>query len=138
MERTLVLIKPDITKRKLEDKIISMYAMNGFHIVHHKRVRPTVEILEKHYSAHREKDFYPALLEFMTSDDVIVLVLEGDDIINKVRELHGATNPEKAAEGTIRKLYGTSPTYNAVHASDSLLSANYEINLWSKIAGFGK
>ena len=133
VERTLVIIKPDATKKKLEDKIISLYAMNGLNIVEHKRVTAPKEILEKHYGIHKEKPFYPSLVEFMQSGDVVILVLEGDGIIEKVRNIHGNTNPELAEEGTIRKLYGTDKQQNAVHASDSIESAEFEIEIWSPL-----
>lgn len=136
MERTLVIIKPDATKRQLEDKIISMYAMNGLNIIHHSKVRAPLHLLEKHYDHLKSKEFYPSLLRFMSSSDIIVLILEGQGVIEQVRKIHGPTNPDKAEEGTVRKLYGTNSQENAVHASDSVESAEREIAIWKELIQF--
>jgi Nucleoside diphosphate kinase len=130
MERTLVIIKPDAVEKKLIGRIISIYEDNGLEIIHAHRVLPTKEILAKHYEAHVGKDFYPELVSFMTSSEVLVLILEGEDAVNIVREINGSTNPAKARPGTIRYMYGESVQVNAVHGSESQEVAKHEIEIW--------
>ena len=129
-EHSLVLIKPDGVEKKVVGKIISIYEENGLEIADMRLVRPTREIAEKHYEEHVGREYYPRLIECIISGPVIALVLEGEDAIAKVRKLNGATNPDNAEEGTIRKLYATNGTINTVHASDSVENANREISIW--------
>ncbi|MBG0764333.1 MAG: nucleoside-diphosphate kinase [Tissierellales bacterium] len=130
MERTLVLIKPDAVHMKVVGNIISKYEEKKLDIAHIKILIPDRNLLENHYEEHREKDFFPKLINFMSGGRVVAMVLEGENVISKVRKINGHTDPNKAEEKTIRNLYGTSLTYNAVHGSDSVESANKEISLW--------
>ena len=122
-QRTLSIIKPDATRRNLTGKINAKFEENGLRIVAQKRIRLTPELAKAFYIEHKEKPFYDSLVAFMTSGPVVVQVLEGEDAIAKNREVMGATNPEKAAEGTIRKMFAESMEANSVHGSDSEKSA---------------
>lgn len=130
MEKTLVLIKPDAFGKNHCGDILKRYEDEGLKIVAAKVMQMDKKIAAIHYAEHVEKPFYPDLVEFMTSAPLMALVLGGDNAIAKVREINGATNPAKAAEGTIRKLYAESVTKNAVHASDSPESAAREIKIF--------
>ncbi|MBR3499534.1 MAG: nucleoside-diphosphate kinase [Selenomonadaceae bacterium] len=130
MEKTLVLIKPDAFGKNHAGDILKLYEDAGFKIVAAKVMKMTPELAAKHYVEHIGRPYYPALVEFMTSAPLMALVLGGDDVIKKVRELNGATNPAEAAEGTVRKLYAADKTKNAVHASDSQESAAREISIF--------
>ena len=130
MEKTLVLIKPDAFAKNHTGAILKLYEDAGFKIVAAKVMRMTNEVAAKHYAEHVGKPFYPALVEFMTSAPLMALVLAGDDVIKKVREINGATNPAEAADGTVRKLFAEDKTKNAVHASDSPESSAREIPIF--------
>ena len=130
MEKTLVLIKPDAFGKNHAGDILKLYEDAGFKIVAAKVMKMTPELAAKHYVEHIDRPYYPALVEFMTSAPLMALVLGGEDVIKKVRELNGATNPADAAEGTVRKLYAADKTQNAVHASDSPESAAREISIF--------
>ncbi|MBQ9497039.1 MAG: nucleoside-diphosphate kinase [Selenomonadaceae bacterium] len=130
MEKTLVLIKPDAFGKNHAGDILKLYEDAGFKIIAAKVMKMTPELAAKHYVEHIGRPYYPALVEFMTSAPLMALVLGGDDVIKKVRELNGATNPAEAAEGTVRKLYAADKTKNAVHASDSQESAAREISIF--------
>ncbi len=130
MEKTLVIIKPEAVKKKLVGKIISIYEDNRLEIIHAHRVLPTREVLEKHYEAHVGKDFFEELVAFMSSSEVEVLILEGENVVEIVREINGATNPMKARPGTIRYMFGETITRNAVHGSESAEAAQNEIEIW--------
>ena len=130
MQKTLVLIKPDAFGKNHAGDIIKLYEDAGFKVVAAKVMRMTPELAAKHYVEHIGRPYYPALVEFMTSAPLMALVLAGDDVIKRVRELNGATNPAEAAEGTVRKLYAADKTKNAVHASDSEASAAREIPIF--------
>lgn len=129
IERTFSIIKPDATARNLTGKINSVIEDAGLRIVAQKRVRWATEQAQEFYAEHKERPFYGELVEFMTSEPIVVQVLEGEGAIAKYREIMGATNPENADEGTIRKLYAKSVGENSVHGSDSPESANREIAL---------
>ncbi|MBQ7704710.1 MAG: nucleoside-diphosphate kinase [Selenomonadaceae bacterium] len=138
MEKTLVLIKPDAFGKNHTGDILKIYESEGLKIVAAKVMQMDKKIAAIHYAEHVEKPFYPDLVEFMTSAPLMALILGGDNAISKVREINGATNPAKAAEGTIRKLFAESVTKNAVHASDSPESAAREIKIFfSEIEQFG-
>jgi nucleoside-diphosphate kinase len=126
-ERTFSIIKPDATKRNLTGKINAVIEEAGLRIVAQRRIRMTEEQAKKFYEVHKERPFYGELVEFMTSGPVIVQVLEGDNAVAKYREVMGATNPEQAAPGTIRKLYANNVGENSVHGSDSPENAQIEI-----------
>lgn len=127
VERTLSIIKPDAVGKNIIGKIYSRFEDSGLRIVASKMLRLSDEVAGGFYAEHRERPFFPALIEFMTSGPVVVQVLEGDNAIALNRELMGATNPQEAAEGTIRADFATSIDANAVHGSDSPASAEREI-----------
>ena len=130
VQRTLSMIKPDATRRNLTGKINAMFEANGLRIVAQKRIRLTQELAKAFYIEHNDKPFYGSLVDFMTSGPIVVQVLEGEDAIAKNREVMGATNPEKAAEGTVRKTFAESMEANSVHGSDSEASAKREISFY--------
>lgn len=130
MEKTLVLIKPDATERNLIGKILTEYERNDLKVTEMKMMTATEEIAGKHYSEHVDKPFYQDLIDYIVSDSLVALVLEGENAINRVRDLNGATNPEDATDNTIRSLYGIDLSNNTVHASDSAESAEKEISIW--------
>lgn len=130
MEKTLVLIKPDAMERKLMGEIISVYEKSFMHIAALKIVKPTVKTAEEHYAEHREKPFYGELIEYITRGEVCALIVEGDNAVEEVRKLNGATDPKNADPASIRGRYALSKSENSVHASDSKESAEKEINLW--------
>jgi nucleoside-diphosphate kinase len=127
VERTLSIIKPDAVGKNIIGKIYSRFETNGLQIVAAKMLRLSDEVAGGFYAEHRERPFFAPLIEFMTSGPVMVQVLEGEDAIAKNRELMGATNPQEAAEGTIRADFASSIDANAVHGSDSPESAAREI-----------
>ena len=128
IERTLSIIKPDATKRNITGKIISRFEESGLNIIAQKKILLTKERAEGFYSVHSDKPFFADLVSFMTSAPIIVQVLEGENAIFKNREIMGATNPEEAEEGTIRKQFALSIEANSVHGSDSAETAIEEIN----------
>ena len=127
VERTLSIMKPDAVGKNIISKIYSRFEANGLHIVASRMLRLSDTVAGGFYAEHKERPFYPALIEFMTSGPVVVQVLEGEGAIAKNRELMGATNPAEAAEGTIRADFASSIDANAVHGSDSPESAAREI-----------
>ena len=127
IERTFSIIKPDATARNLTGAINAMIEAAGLRIVAQKRVRISREQAETFYAVHRKRPFFRELVEFMTSGPVVVQVLEGEDAIARYRDIMGATDPAKAAPGTIRKSYATSIGENSVHGSDAAETAAQEI-----------
>ncbi len=130
MERTLSIIKPDATLRNITGKVNAMIEDAGLKIVAQKRIRLTKEQAEEFYDVHKDKVFFPNLVEFMTSGPVVVQVLEADNAVELYRKIMGATNPAVAEEGTIRKTYALSIDKNTVHGSDSLENAKREIEFF--------
>lgn len=126
-ERTFSILKPDATKRNLTGKINAVIEDAGLRIVAQKRIRMSQQQAEKFYEVHAARPFYGELVEFMTSEPVVVQVLEGDNAVARYRDVMGATNPEQAAEGTIRKLFAINVGENSVHGSDSQDNAKMEI-----------
>jgi nucleoside-diphosphate kinase len=126
-ERTFSIIKPDATKRNLTGKINAVIEDAGLRIVAQRRIRMTDAQAKSFYEVHKERPFYGELVEFMISGPVVVQVLEGEGAVAKYREVMGATNPEQAAPGTIRKLYANNVGENSVHGSDSQDNAAIEI-----------
>ncbi|MFO1012594.1 MAG: nucleoside-diphosphate kinase [Caulobacteraceae bacterium] len=126
-ERTFSIIKPDATKRNLTGKINAVIEDAGLRIVAQRRIRMSDAQAKKFYEVHAERPFYGELVEFMTSEPVVVQVLEGDNAVARYREVMGATNPAQAADGTIRKLFALSVGENSVHGSDSNENAALEI-----------
>src|SRR6185295_3944290 len=127
VERTFSIIKPDATKRNLTGAINAIIEGSGLRIMAQKRVRITREQAETFYGVHRERPFFGELVAFMTSGPVVVQVLEGENAILKYRDVMGATDPPKAAEGTIRKLHAKSVGEKLVHGSDAPETAAIEI-----------
>jgi len=130
MERTLVIIKPDAVKDKHIGEIINRFEKQGFEIIAMKMLQMTEDEAENFYYIHRGKEFFEQLIKFMTSGPCVLMVIQGKNIIKKVRDFIGATDPKKAEKGTIRADFGSSITENAVHASDSLESAKFEVNFF--------
>ena len=120
---TFAMIKPDAVAAKNSGKIIDMIEQNGFEIVRLQKVIIAKDLAEEFYAEHKERPFFGELVEFVTSAPVIIMALHKEDAINAWRELIGATDPAKAAEGTIRRIFGTSIGNNAVHGSDSSATA---------------
>ncbi|MEH6636366.1 MAG: nucleoside-diphosphate kinase [Halioglobus sp.] len=127
VERTLSIIKPDAVGKNIIGKIYSRFEANGLQIVGAKMLRLSDDVAGGFYGEHRERPFFPDLIKFMTSGPVVVQVLEGEGAVAKNRDLMGATNPQEAAEGTIRADFASSIDANAVHGSDSATSAAREI-----------
>jgi len=130
MERTLVLIKPDGVERGLVGKVIERYENKGCKIAALKLLRLSKEKAEEHYFEHQGRPFFPAVIEYLCSGPLVALVLEGEDIINVIRKLHGATDPKEAEPGTIRGDLAYEMSANLVHASDSLANAEREITIF--------
>ncbi len=127
IERTFSIIKPDATARNLTGAINSLIEQAGLRIVAQRRVRITKEQAETFYAVHKERPFFRELVDFMISGPVVVQVLEGENAIAKYRDIMGATDPAKAAPGTIRKLHARSIGENSVHGSDAPETAAKEI-----------
>ena len=127
LERTFSIIKPDATERNLTGAINAMIEQAGLRVVAQRRVRITREQAQTFYAVHRERPFFGELVDFMISGPVVVQVLEGDNAIAKYREVMGATDPAKAAAGTIRKVHAKSIGENSVHGSDAPDTAAKEI-----------
>jgi len=127
IERTFSILKPDATERNLTGAINAIIEKAGLRIVAQKRVRITKQQAEQFYSVHKERPFFGELVQFMTSGPVVVQVLEGENAIAKYREVMGATDPAKAADGTIRKVHARSIGENSVHGSDAPETAVREI-----------
>ena len=127
-ERTFSIIKPDAVERNKIGEITAMLESAGLRIVASKRIKLNQEKAAQFYGVHKDRPFFQSLCDFMCSGPIIVQVLEGENAVQKNRDVMGATNPEEAAEGTIRKKYALSLEKNSVHGSDSLENANIEIN----------
>ena len=132
IEQTLSIIKPDAVERNLDNEIKEMFKSNGFKIVDEKKIQIEKVEAEKFYKVHETKPFYNDLCAYLSSGPIIVMILEKEDAVLANRDLMGATNPEDAAEGTIRKKYGISIDKNSVHGSDSIKNAKIEIDFFFK------
>ena len=130
IEQTLSIIKPDATKRNLTGKINSKLEDSGLKIIAQKRILLSKKQAEDFYKVHQERPFYNDLVKFMISGPVVVQVLEGENAVSKNREIMGATNPDEADDGTIRKEFAVSLEANSVHGSDSLENAKIEISFF--------
>ena len=130
MQRTFSIIKPDATKRNITGSINKIIEENNLRIIAQKRIHLSSEQAEKFYDVHKEKPFFKDLIEYMSSEPVIVQVIEGDNAITKYREVMGATNPENADEGSIRKIHALNVQENSVHGSDSEENAIKEIDFF--------
>ena len=127
IERTFSIIKPDATERNLTGAVNALIEKAGLRIVAQKRIRMTREQAETFYAVHKARPFFADLVKFMTSGPVVLMVLEGENAVLANREVMGATDPAKAAEGTIRKDFATDIEKNTVHGSDSLENAGVEV-----------
>ena len=130
MERTLSIIKPDATKRNISGRINQIIEENGLRIIAQKRIKLSSDQAMKFYSIHNKKPFFNDLINYMTSGPVVVQVLEANNAVDKYREIMGSTNPEKAKNGTIRKILALNVQENSVHGSDSIKNAKNEINFF--------
>ena len=130
VERTLSIIKPDATKRNLTGLINAKFENAGLKIIAQKRLQLTRSMAEKFYEIHKDRPFFNDLVDFMISGPVVVQVLEGDNAVKLNRDVMGATNPDDAEEGTIRKEFAESIEANSVHGSDSLENAQKEISFF--------
>ena len=130
LERTLSIIKPDAVERELETKIKKIFLDNKLNIVDSKKIQISKEEAEKFYKVHQTKPFYEKLCSYLSSGPIIAIILDGENAIQKNRDLMGATDPKKAKDGTIRKLYGISIDKNSVHGSDSPENAKTEIDFF--------
>ena len=127
-ERTFSIIKPDAVERNKIGEITAMLENAGLRVVASKRLKLDQAKASQFYEVHKERPFFQSLCDFMCSGPIVVQVLEGEDAVKRNREIMGATNPEEAAEGTIRKKYALSLEKNSVHGSDSLDNAKFEIS----------
>jgi len=130
MERTFLAIKPDGVQRGLVGNIIARFESKGFKLVALKMVKVSQELAEKHYGEHKERPFFPGLVQFITSDPLIAMVWEGKGAIAAARKIIGATNPLNADNGTIRGEFGIDVGRNIIHGSDAQDTADREISLW--------
>jgi len=129
MEQTLALIKPDAVERNLIGKILAMIEYDNFRIKHMKLTKMSVPLAKTFYSVHEGKSFFDKLIKYMTSGSVVALVLEKEDAVASFRQLVGTTDPNTAADNTIRKLYAIDKSYNSVHGSDSIKNAKIEMSI---------
>jgi nucleoside-diphosphate kinase len=131
-ERTLIIIKPDGIQRWLAGEIIARFEKKGLKIVAVKFLQISTELAKKHYAVHKGKDFFDRVVKYISSGPVLVMVLEGEKVIEITRKMMGATFGYNAEPGTIRGDFGTSQTFNLIHGSDSPETAKYEIGLYFK------
>ena len=132
IEQTLSIIKPDAVERNLDNEIKAMFKNKGFNIIKEKKIQIAKSEAEQFYKVHETKPFYNDLCAYLSSGAIVVMVLEKDNAVLENRELMGATKPEDATEGTIRKKYGISIDKNSVHGSDSVENAKIEIDFFFK------
>lgn len=130
MERTLIILKPDAVQRGLVGQIVARFEAKGIKLAAMKLMRIDRDLAERHYAPHKEKPFYPGLIKYITSAPVVVMVLEGLNVIAVARKMMGATFGFNAEPGTIRGDFGSSKTFNLIHGSDSPESAASEIKLY--------
>ena len=132
IEKTLSIIKPDAVERNLENKIKSFFTENNLKVLKSKKIKISKDEASEFYKVHQTKPFYDALCTYLSSGPIIVMILEGENAVLKNREIMGATDPLKAEEGTLRKMYGISIDKNSVHGSDSVENAKTEIGFFFK------
>ena len=130
IQRTLSIIKPDATRRNLIGKIVSKLEASGLKVIAQKKIQLTKTQVKEFYIVHQDRPFYNDLVNFMISGPVVVQVLEGENAVQKNRNVMGATNPKEADEGTIRKEYAESLEANSVHGSDSVENSEIEISFF--------
>jgi len=132
IEQTLSIIKPDAIERNLDIKIKNFFEKNNLKISRSKKVKISKEEAAEFYKEHQTKPFYNNLCDYLSSGPIVVMILEGENAVLKNRQLMGATDPTKAEEGTLRKMYGLSIDKNSVHGSDSIASGKIEIDFFFK------
>ena len=132
IEQTLSIIKPDAVERNLENKIKSFFQENNIKILKSKKIKISKEEAAEFYKIHQAKPFYDKLCNYLSSGPIVAMILEGEDVVSKNRQLMGATDPAKAEEGTLRKMYGISIDKNSVHGSDSVENGKIEIDFFFK------
>ena len=132
LEQTLSIIKPDAVERNLEDKIKSFFTKSNLKIIKNKKVQISKEEASEFYKVHQTKPFYNDLCNYLSSGPIVVMILEGINAVAKNRQLMGSTDPTKAEEGTLRKMYGISIDKNSVHGSDSVENGKTEIDFFFK------
>ena len=132
MEKTLSIIKPDAVERNLENEIKAFFEKKKLKILKIKKVKISKEEASEFYKVHQTKPFYNNLCNYLSSGPIVVMILEGDNAVTKNRQIMGATDPLKAEEGTLRKMYGISIDKNSVHGSDSVKNAKIEIDFFFK------
>ena len=132
LEQTLSIIKPDAVERNLENEIKNIFLKNKLNIVESKKIKISKDEAEEFYKVHQTKPFYDKLCSYLSSGPITVMILDGENAIQKNRDLMGATDPKNAKDGTIRKFYGISIDKNSVHGSDSLDNAKIEIEFFFK------
>ena len=130
IEQTLSIVKPDAVERNLENKIKSFFREKNLKVLKSKKVHITKEEAAEFYKVHQTKPFYQKLCHYLSSGPLVVMVLEGEEAVSKYRQIMGATDPLKAEEGTLRKMYGLSIDKNSVHGSDSVENAKTEIGFF--------
>ena len=132
LEQTLSIIKPDAVERNLDSEIKIFFEKNNLKIIKSKKVKISKEEASEFYKVHQTKPFYGELCNYLSSGPIVVMILEGENAVSNNRQLMGATDPKKAEDGTLRKLYGVSIDKNSVHGSDSIDNAKLEINFFFK------
>ena len=132
IEQTLSIIKPDAVERNLDNKIKYFFQKNNLKILKSKKVKISKEEASEFYKVHQTKPFYNELCNYLSSGPIVVMVLEGENAVSRNRQLMGATDPLKAKDGTLRKIYGISIDKNSVHGSDSLANGKVEIDFFFK------
>ena len=132
IEQTLSIIKPDAVERNLENRIKNFFKEKDLKILKSKKVKISREEASEFYKVHQTKPFYNDLCNYLSSGPIVVMILEGENAVAKNRELMGATDPNNAEEGTLRKMYGLSIDKNSVHGSDSVLNGKIEIDFFFK------
>jgi len=132
IEQTLSIIKPDAVERNIDNEIKTFFKKNNLKILKCKKVKISKEEASEFYKVHQTKPFYDDLCNYLSSGPIVVMILEGENAISKNRQLMGATDPSKAEEGTLRKMYGLSIDKNSVHGSDSVENGKIEINFFFK------
>ena len=130
IEQTLSIVKPDAVERNLENRIKSFFKDKNLKILKSKKVQITKEEAAEFYKVHQAKSFYQDLCNYLSSGPIVVMILEGEEAVSKNRQIMGATDPLKAEEGTLRKMYGLSIDKNSVHGSDSVENAKTEIGFF--------
>ena len=132
IEQTLSIIKPDAVERNLDNEIKAFFEKNNLKIIKSKKVKISKEEASEFYKVHQTKPFYGELCNYLSSGPIVVMILEGKNAVSKNRQLMGATDPKKAEDGTLRKMYGISIDKNSVHGSDSIENGKIEIDFFFK------